>query len=43
MRGKYEIVILSTTREDISFTFQRYRPNVYTGLNIRHKLLMRYI
>ena len=38
MRGVYEIVSLSTTREDISFTLQRY-----TGLNTRHKLLMRYI
>ena len=30
MRGKYEIVNLSTTRDDVSFTFQRY--NDYTGL-----------
>ena len=32
MRGIYEIVSLSTTWEDISFTFQRY--NGYTGLKI---------
>ena len=41
MRGIYEIVNLSTTREDVSFTFQRY--NGYAGLNTRHKLLMHYI
>ena len=34
MRGLYEIVSLSTTGEDISFTFQRY--NGYTGLNTSH-------
>ena len=41
MRGIYVIVSLSTTREDVSFTFQRY--NGYTGLNERHILLMCYI
>ena len=41
MPGKYEIVSLSTTREDVSFIFERY--NGYTGLNKRHKLLMRLI
>ena len=41
MRGKYEIVNPSTTREDVSFTFQRY--NGYTGLHKRHQLLMCFI
>ena len=41
MRGIYAIVGLSTTREDVSFTFQIY--NDRTGLNTRHILLMRYI
>ena len=41
MRGIYEIVSLSTTREDVSFIFQRHTG--YLGLNTRHKLLMRYV
>ena len=36
----YELVCLRTTLADISFTFQGY--NGYSGLNTRHKLLMRY-
>ena len=43
MRGIYEIVSISTTREDKSFTFQRYNGYMYTELNTRHKLLMRYV
>ena len=35
MHGMYEIVRLSTTRGDVSFTFERY--NGYTRLNKRHK------